>query len=130
METTTIAALIITSIAILIGTFTFLANKAKMLRNPLQAWNELNKPIIRHFHMRITSLEEGNCSGVLKEQKKIHNPFNCIHAAALCTFAETIGGLAVLTKLTKNHRAIVTKINMEVVFSNRIIFLSSCLIYL
>ncbi|CAG8698770.1 12346_t:CDS:2, partial [Cetraspora pellucida] len=47
------------------------------------------------------------------EQRKIHNPFNSIHAAALCTFAETIGGLAVLTKLTRKHRAIVTRINME-----------------
>ncbi|CAG8598967.1 23378_t:CDS:2 [Dentiscutata erythropus] len=65
--------------------------------------------------MRITSLEEGYCSGVLKDQKKIHNPFNCIHATALCTFAETVGGLAVFTKLTKNHRGIVTKINMELI---------------
>ncbi|CAG8761369.1 13266_t:CDS:2, partial [Dentiscutata heterogama] len=53
--TTTIVALIVTSIAILIGAFTFLANKAKMLRNPLQAWNELNRPIIRHFRPLIYS---------------------------------------------------------------------------
>ncbi|CAG8548578.1 28434_t:CDS:2, partial [Racocetra persica] len=63
--------------------------------------------------MRITSLEEGSCSGVLKEQRKIYNPFNSIHATALCTFAETVEGLAMLTKLTKNHRAIVTRINIE-----------------
>ncbi|CAG8539997.1 7506_t:CDS:2 [Scutellospora calospora] len=129
---TIIIGLIVTIVAIFVGTFALLANKVAMIRDPLQAWNELNKPIIRHFrpliysyflefknpfvkciHMRITNLEKGTCSGVLKEQRRIHNPFNSIHAAALCTFAETIGGLAVLSKITKQHRAIVTRINME-----------------
>ncbi|CAB4375165.1 hypothetical protein RhiirA5_422048 [Rhizophagus irregularis] len=110
----------------------FLSRKIASLRDPVKVWHALNKPIIRKFrpfiysyllsfanpfssciHMRITTLDKGFCSGVLKEQKRIHNPFNSIHAAALCTFAETIGGLAVFSKLTDKDRAIVTRINME-----------------
>ncbi|RIA96945.1 hypothetical protein C1645_753894, partial [Glomus cerebriforme] len=118
---------------IILGTFTlFLLRKAASLRDPVKVWHALNKPFIRRFrpllysyllsfvnpfssciHMRITTLDKGFCSGVLKEQKKIHNPFNSIHAAALCTFAETVGGLAVFSKLTDKDRAIVTKITIE-----------------
>ncbi|POG73523.1 ribosomal protein L1-like protein [Rhizophagus irregularis DAOM 181602=DAOM 197198] len=77
-------------------------------------WQNVRSLYIKStMDMRITTLDKGFCSGVLKEQKRIHNPFNSIHAAALCTFAETIGGLAVFSKLTDKDRAIVTRINME-----------------
>lgn len=49
----------------------------------------------------------------------ISNPFRCVHAAALITFGETVGTLALYTLLGKHDRAILTNISAEVSVSDR-----------
>jgi hypothetical protein len=41
---------------------------------------------------------------------------NSIHPTALATFAETTGGLALLSNMRKKDRAILISIKMEVMF--------------
>ncbi len=45
----------------------------------------------------------------------ISNPFRCVHAAALITFGETVGTLALYTLFGKHDRAILTNISAEVI---------------
>ncbi|KAF9437386.1 hypothetical protein BGZ76_000921 [Entomortierella beljakovae] len=114
--------------------------KLGALRDPLQVWETLNgigllpmrmrgwifstivgfaNPYSRSINFRITELRKGKACGVMKETKKISNPFRCVHAAALITFGETVGGLAVFTLLGKKDRAILTSINAEYVKVSR-----------
>ncbi|KAG0318034.1 hypothetical protein BGZ99_005915 [Dissophora globulifera] len=111
-----------------------LSKKLGALRDPLQVWDALNNvgllpirmrgwifstvvgianPYSRSINFRITELRKGKACGVMKETKKISNPFRCVHAAALITFGETVGGLAVFTLLGKKDRAILTSINAQ-----------------
>ncbi|CAG8452293.1 7246_t:CDS:2 [Ambispora gerdemannii] len=107
-----------------------LSQTASKLRDPIHVWKTLARarrlrpiafsfllryaiPYTSGIHFRVTTLDKGLCSAILKEEKRIHNPFNSIHAAALCTFGETIGGLAVFSQLSKKDRAIITRINCE-----------------
>ena len=68
-------------------------------------------------NMLLTPLSFSLCFGVEQETKAISNPFRCVHAAALITFGETVGGQAVFTLLGKKDRAILTNINAEVIIS-------------
>ncbi|KAG0364749.1 hypothetical protein BC939DRAFT_530893 [Gamsiella multidivaricata] len=117
-----------------------LVKKLGALRDPLQVWEALNNigllpirmrawifstvvgfanPYSRSINFRITELRKGKACGVMKETKKISNPFRCVHAAALITFGETVGGLAVFTLLGKKDRAILTNINAEYIKVSR-----------
>ncbi|KAF9402049.1 hypothetical protein BGX21_011408 [Mortierella sp. AD011] len=104
-------------------------------RDPLVVWNTLQgvkfmpsqmsswlfyvaigiaNPYSRSINYRVTELEKGKVVGTLQEVKEIRNPFRCVHAAALVLFGETVGGLALFTRLGKKDRAILTNINAEV----------------
>ncbi|KAF9191414.1 hypothetical protein BGZ51_007418 [Haplosporangium sp. Z 767] len=72
-------------------------------------------PYSRSINFRITDVEKGKACGVMRETKKISNLFRSVHAGALITFGETIGGLALFTLLGKKDRAILTNINVEYV---------------
>ncbi|KAG0342706.1 hypothetical protein BG004_005607 [Podila humilis] len=129
----------ILSILLAIG-FSLLASKLSKLRDPLMLWDALNNvgllpirmrawifstvvgfanPYSRSINFRITELRKGKACGVMKETKAISNPFRCVHAAALITFGETTGGLAVFTLLGKKDRAILTNINAEYIKVSR-----------
>ncbi|KAF8934902.1 hypothetical protein CPB97_010782 [Podila verticillata] len=116
------------------------AKKLSALRDPLKIWDALNNvgilpirmrawifstivgvanPYSRSINFRITELRKGKACGVMKETKAISNPFRCVHAAALITFGETTGGLAVFTLLGKKDRAILTNINAEYIKVSR-----------
>ncbi|KAI8921326.1 hypothetical protein DFJ77DRAFT_159519 [Powellomyces hirtus] len=111
-----------------------LAKKLSSLRDPLQIWDALHNaallpqsarawifttvlgfanPYSKSINFKMTELRRGKAQGVMKETKKISNPFRCVHAGALVTFGETVGGLAVFTLLGKKDRAILTTINAE-----------------
>ncbi|KAI1310505.1 hypothetical protein EDD11_003743 [Mortierella claussenii] len=124
----------------LVATVSLIAKKLGALRDPLQVWDALNNvgllpirlrawifstvvgfanPYSRSINFRITELRKGKSCGVMKETKKISNPFRCVHAAALITFGETVGGLAIFTLLGKKDRAILTNINAEYIKVSR-----------
>ncbi|KAI1311540.1 hypothetical protein EDD11_003456 [Mortierella claussenii] len=70
-------------------------------------------PYSNSINYRIIEVEKGKVRGVMKETKKISNPFRRVHAGALVTFGETIGSFAVFTHLGKKDRAILTNLNAE-----------------
>ncbi|KAF8928729.1 hypothetical protein EDD21DRAFT_405164 [Dissophora ornata] len=127
----------------------FLSKKLGALRDPLQVWEALNNigvlpirmrawifstvvgianPYSRSINFRITELRKGKACGVMKETKKISNPFRSVHAAALVTFGETVGGLAVFTLLGKKDRAILTNVNAEYIKVSRGLLTASSIV--
>ncbi|CAG8719526.1 13385_t:CDS:2 [Ambispora leptoticha] len=123
-----IIGFIVIVLAILIAASSKFSEKA--IRDPLEIWRTLARagrlrslgftfllgyviPYTRGLNLRVTTLEKGLCSAVLKEERRIHNPLRSIHVSALCTFAETIAGLAVITQLSKKDHVVVARINCE-----------------
>ncbi|KAG0368330.1 hypothetical protein BC939DRAFT_294313 [Gamsiella multidivaricata] len=140
------------TIMVLIG-LTMLTNvitqKLSSLRDPLQVWDVLHgvdvlpmrlrawifstivglsNPYARSTNFRITELRKGKACGVMKETKSVSNPFRCVHAAALVTFGETVGGLALLTLLGKNDRVVLTNINAEYIKVSRGLLTASSIV--
>ena len=66
-----------------------------------------------HIDFRITSLEVGRCGGILKRHSRTDGPFGCTHGVALDLFADTLGGLAVFTRLGREGRGILIKMETE-----------------
>lgn len=62
---------------------------------------------------RITLLEIGRCRGTLKRRQASDGPFRCTHGIALSLFAETLGGLAVFSRLGPKGKGILLKIETE-----------------
>ncbi|KAG9303616.1 hypothetical protein G9A89_018512 [Geosiphon pyriformis] len=131
------------SLVLLLTLFFQIKTRTSTLRDPISVWNSLSRlgrfrpkvyslllgfvnPYTRGIHLRITTIDKGLCSGVLKEQKRIHNPFDSIHAASLCLFGETIIGLAVFSQLGKKDRAIVNRINCEYYKKARGLITATC----
>ncbi|KAF9913153.1 hypothetical protein EC991_003613 [Linnemannia zychae] len=133
----------------LIAVGSVVSKKLSSLRDPLTAWEALNNvgllpirmrawifstlvgfanPYSKSINFRITELRKGKSCGVMKETKAISNPFRCVHAAALITFGETVGGLAVFTLLGKKDRAILTNINAEYIKVSRGLLTASSVI--
>jgi acyl-coenzyme A thioesterase PaaI-like protein len=58
-------------------------------------------------------LEVGRCQGILKRQRVSDGPFQSTHGVALTLFAETLGGLAVFTRLGAKGKGILLKSESE-----------------
>ncbi|KAF9362884.1 MAG: hypothetical protein J3Q66DRAFT_363787 [Benniella sp.] len=140
------AIMVLTSISFLSN---FVKEKLGSLRDPLQVWEVLlavdvlpmrlrgwifstivgyANPYARTINFRITELRKGKACGVMKETKEISNPFRCVHAAALITFGETVGSLALFTLLAKNDRAILTNISAEYIKVSRGLLTASSIV--
>ncbi|KAG0201061.1 hypothetical protein BGX28_006057 [Mortierella sp. GBA30] len=140
------AILIITSLNVLTRVIT---EKLGTLRDPMHIWEALNTagilpmrlrawmfstivgyaiPYSKSINFRITELRKGKACGVMKETKSISNPFRCVHAAALITFGETVGTLALFTQFGKHDRAILTNISAEYVKISRGLLTASSLV--
>ncbi|KAI8603988.1 hypothetical protein EDD21DRAFT_441522 [Dissophora ornata] len=123
-----------TVLATLTVGFFALSKRLSALRDPLSVWYVVHgldllpirmrswiystvvgfaNPYSRSINFRITEVEKGKVCGAMKETKSVSNPFRSVHAGALVTFGETVGGLAVFTYLGKKDRAILTNINAE-----------------
>ncbi|NJD57918.1 MAG: DUF4442 domain-containing protein [Anaerolineales bacterium] len=61
-------------------------------------------PYFSTIHPRITQLRPGYCSVEIKERRSIRNHIGTIHAGALCTLSELVGGLAVDATLPSSLR--------------------------
>ena len=61
----------------------------------------------------VESLEAGKCQLVLKDRKKIRNHLNSIHAIALANLGELSSGLAMISAISANTRAIVVNLEIE-----------------
>ena len=69
----------------------------------------------------VQHLASGNSQLTMRDSYFIHNPFSCIHAAALINLGEAAGGLAMLCWLESQpvkYRGIVTK--LEAVYYKKV----------
>ncbi|KAF9919679.1 hypothetical protein FBU30_010667 [Linnemannia zychae] len=120
------------------------------IQDPLQLWEALNtvgllpirirawifstivglaNPYTSTIDFRITELRKGKACGVMKQSKINSNPFQRVHEAALITFGETVGSLALLTLL--NHTtdmAVLTNISADYVKISRGLLTASSVI--
>ncbi|CAO3571391.1 unnamed protein product [Mortierella alpina] len=140
------AILILTSINVFTN---MMSEKLGTLRDPMEIWEALNTggllpirlkawifstivgyaiPYSRTINFRITELRKGRAYGVMKETRRISNPFRCVHAAALITFGETVGTLALYTLFGKHDRAILTNISAEYVKISRGLLTASSIV--
>ncbi|KAG0241165.1 hypothetical protein BGX31_001360 [Mortierella sp. GBA43] len=141
-----VAIMIVASLSALSN---FIKEKLGTLRDPMQVWEVLNaidilpmrlrawifssivgyaNPYSRTINFRIMELRKGKACGVMKESKQVSNPFQCVHAAALITFGEMVGSLALITLLGKNDRAILTNISAEYVKVSRGLLTASSIV--
>ncbi len=111
----------------------FLSSIDTSIKSPeqqlLKQWNRYGKSSIgrRFFSLlvgrkapysgsiksQIISLTYGEASVFLKDRHAIRNHLNSIHAIALANLGELASGLAMLSALPKNTRAIVVKLDIE-----------------
>ncbi|KAI8890380.1 hypothetical protein K501DRAFT_236592 [Backusella circina FSU 941] len=101
-------------------------------RHPLMIWEKLGKPVVKLFRpwtfaklvgnsdpyarsidMRVSTFSRGFCTAVMRDHHNTHNTQKGIHPTALATFAETVGGLALLSNLKKKDRAILISLKVE-----------------
>jgi acyl-coenzyme A thioesterase PaaI-like protein len=61
-------------------------------------------PYFSTIHPHITDLRPGYCRVEIKDRRSIRNHLGSIHAGALCTLSELVGGLAVDATLPSNLR--------------------------
>ncbi|KAI8974130.1 hypothetical protein BDB01DRAFT_807711 [Pilobolus umbonatus] len=101
-------------------------------RHPLLIWNKLGKPVVKLFrpltfsyllnssdpyarsiNMRVSTFSRGFCTAIMRDRHYSRNSQHSVHPGAIATFAETVGGLALLSNLKKKDRAILIAFNME-----------------
>jgi len=61
----------------------------------------------------VTSLEVGRCRGILNRRIRSDGPFKSTHGVAITLFAETLGGLAVFTRIGAKGKGILLKSETE-----------------
>ena len=58
-------------------------------------------------------MEVGRCQGILNRRHRSDGPFGSTHGVAITLFAETLGGLAVFTRLGPKGKGILVKTETE-----------------
>ena len=64
----------------------------------------MRAPYFATIHPLILELAPGLCKVQIKDRRSIKNHFGTIHAGAMCTLSELVGGLAVDASLPKDLR--------------------------
>jgi acyl-coenzyme A thioesterase PaaI-like protein len=70
-------------------------------------------PYFASIHPLVTELHPGYCSVRVKDRRSIRNHIGSIHAGAMCTLSELVGGLAVETTIPSNLRWIPREMSVE-----------------
>ena len=109
---------------------------------PLRHWNRLSRyPFGKRFFSwligriapytgtispLIQKFEEGKIEVLLRDRKRVRNHLNSIHAIALMNVGEVSTGLAVVSTLPENARAIIVHLEIDFIKKARGPILSSC----
>lgn len=72
-------------------------------------------PYFSTIHPRVTHLRSGYCRVEIKERRSIRNHLGTIHAGALCTLSELVGGLAVEATIPSSLRWIPKEMTVQYV---------------
>jgi acyl-coenzyme A thioesterase PaaI-like protein len=70
-------------------------------------------PYFSTIHPNVTHLRPGYCSVEIKERRSIRNHIGTIHAGALCTLSELVGGLAVEATIPSSLRWIPKEMTVQ-----------------
>ena len=70
-------------------------------------------PYFSTIHPHVTQLRPGYCSVEIKERRSIRNHIGTIHAGALCTLSELVGGLAVEATIPSSLRWIPKEMTVQ-----------------
>ena len=73
----------------------------------------LRAPYFSTIHAHVTHLRPGYCRAEIKDRRSIRNHLGTIHAGALCTLSELVGGLAVEATLPPNLRWIPREMTVQ-----------------
>ncbi len=72
-------------------------------------------PFFRTIHPLITDFRPGYCRVEIKDRRSIQNHFRTIHAGALCTLSELVGGLTVEATIPNHLRWIPREMTVKYV---------------
>jgi len=70
-------------------------------------------PYFSTIHPHVTQLRPGYCNVEINERRSIRNHIGTIHAGALCTLSELVGGLAVDATIPSNLRWIPKEMTVQ-----------------
>jgi len=70
-------------------------------------------PYFSTIHPRVMQLRPGYCSVEIKERRSIRNHIGTIHAGALCTLSELVGGLTVEATIPSSLRWIPKEMTVQ-----------------
>ncbi|RCI05430.1 hypothetical protein CU098_013499 [Rhizopus stolonifer] len=123
------------TIALSLATIVYIIYIILTLRHglhPLLIWDRLGKPVVKIFRpwtfsyllnksdpyassidMRISTFSKGFCTAILRDRRQTQNSQQKTHNTAIATFAETVGGLTLMSNLKKKDRAILKNIRIE-----------------
>lgn len=70
-------------------------------------------PYFSTIHPRVMQLRPGYCSVEIKERRSIRNHIGTIHAGALCTLSDLVGGLALEATIPSSLRWIPKEMTVQ-----------------
>ena len=83
-------------------------------------------PYFSTIHPKVTQLRPGYCSVEIKERRSIRNHIGTIHAGALCTLSELVGGLAVEATIPSSLRWIPKEMTVQYIKKARGKLVAEC----
>ncbi|KAI8063913.1 hypothetical protein BC940DRAFT_306681 [Gongronella butleri] len=132
LEWTVFSRMVVAVLCMAVVYLVYLVFTLRNVRQPLTVWEQLGKPVIKPIRpwvyslllgkidpyassidMRVSSLSRGYCTAVMRDRHGNRNPFKSIHATAMATFAETVGGLALMSQFKRQDRAILVSLSAQ-----------------
>ena len=86
----------------------------------------IKAPYFWTIHPLITDMRPGYCRVEIKDRRSIQNHFGTIHAGALCTLSELVGGLAVEASIAPSLRWIPREMSVQYIMKAKGSLVGEC----